>query len=420
MESDKRTDPVDAPGTESGRVDQPMTRRRLVAAGGALGITMAAAAYGGGLARAATVGGSAKPSIKGVTISFLAWPGHGDKYLVEPFEKATGARVRVKEYQDGEQALALYSNSPRGTYDVIMTEPTDLQRFVRAKGFERLDPDEFPSTKDFISLYRPNSPRWKDILGGWYNDRWVAVPWSWAVQSMSINNTKVPPKDRRSYSFVWTPRYEGRVGWSIYWLNAMSTMSQYYGMTNGWWKPFEIAPLQLTNAQWKEFRKWMFSRPKENVRGFYGIGNGTQAFAQGEIWAYPGAGFPTTASLQKEKLPFSNKIPKEGSPFYTESLSIGLGSKNVEAAKQFIQYCISPEGCARKATMPAYQGLPVNFKSWRWIKRNQREWIPIMDINPDGPNVLDSVKKGILSPRILPENVNLWVKTYEQYKNTVG
>ena len=123
----------------------------------------------------------------------------------------------------------------------------------------------------------------------------------------------------------------------------------------------------------------------ESPGGFYGIGDGAQAFATGEIWAYPGAGFPTTAALQKERRPFSNKIPKEGSPFYSESLSIGLGTKNLEAAKQFVNYCVSEEGCARKATMPAYQGLPVNFESWKWIKENQPEWTPIMDIDPDGP-----------------------------------
>jgi spermidine/putrescine-binding protein len=28
----------------------------------------------------------------------VAWPGPGDKALIEPFERATGARIRVKEY----------------------------------------------------------------------------------------------------------------------------------------------------------------------------------------------------------------------------------------------------------------------------------------------------------------------------------
>jgi spermidine/putrescine-binding protein len=38
------------------------------------------------------------PYIRGTTINMVAWPGPGDKALIEPFERATGARIRVKEY----------------------------------------------------------------------------------------------------------------------------------------------------------------------------------------------------------------------------------------------------------------------------------------------------------------------------------
>lgn len=405
---------------------KPKTRRQLMAGGGAVGLGMLLAACGGddddGGGGGSSGGGSgASKSLEGTELTFLAWPGHGDQFLVGPFQEETGIRVRVKEYQDGEEALALYSQSDPGTYDVIMTEPTDLQRFVAATGFEALDPAEFPAAQnEFIEMYQTENEEWKDILGGWFDGEWVAVPWSWAIQSMSINDEKVPEEDRGSYAFVWEPEYKDRIGWSIYWLNAMSTMSQYYGMTQGWWEPYEITPLQLTDAQWTEFRDWMFSTGTDNIRGFYGIGDGTQAFAQGEIWAYPGAGFPTTATLQFEGRPFSSQIPKEGSPMYSESLSIGRGSKNLEGAKEFIKYCISAEGCAKKALLPAYQGLPVNFESWKWIAENEPDWVDVMQIDPNGPNVLDHWEKGILSPRILPEDVDLWVQTYEEFKNTVG
>jgi spermidine/putrescine transport system substrate-binding protein len=403
--------------------ERPISRRSLLAGAGALGAGMVLAACGDdddAEPAASGGGGDGAESIEGTTVNLLAWPGHGDKYLVGPFEQKTGAKVRIKEYQDGEEALALYNQSPPGTYDVIMTEPTDLERFITSGGLEPLDPAEFPAADtDMLEQYQTNNAEWKDRLGGWFDGEWYAAPWSYMVQGTSYNSDHLTEDDMSSHAILWDPKTNGRVGWSHYWLNAMSTIAQYYGHTQNWWEPFEYAPLEIPKDRFDEMKAWLFEQPTENVRGFYGVGDTTQSLAQGETWCTPGAGISSSASLTLEGGPITTKVPEEGVPQYSESLSMGVGSKNPEGAKEFIRYCISPEGCARKATMPAYQGIPTSLKSWEWIAENQPEWVPVLQIDPDGPNVQDSWEAGVVSIRTLPENVEEWVDTWEEYKNAI-
>jgi hypothetical protein len=97
-----------------------------------------------------------------------------------------------------------------------------------------------------------------------------------------------------------------------------------------------------------------------------------------------------------------------------------VGAKNVEGAKQFINYCISPEGCARKGIMPAYQGIPVSEKAWEWIAQNAPEWVPVMRIDLDGPNVLDDWERGVIAIRQLPtdQETEEWQDLWTEYMSS--
>src|SRR5262245_24383038 len=90
--------------------DRLLGRREFFALSGGFGLAALLAGCGGdeksegttsttsSTASATTTG---SPELSG-TVNFLAWPGHGDKSLIGPFEKATGVKVRVKEYANGD------------------------------------------------------------------------------------------------------------------------------------------------------------------------------------------------------------------------------------------------------------------------------------------------------------------------------
>jgi spermidine/putrescine transport system substrate-binding protein len=314
--------------------------------------------------------------------------------------------------------VALYAQGEPGTYDVVMSDPENLTRLREANGLEPLDPAEFPASEsDNFDHYKPSGDF--PFIAGWQEDKWYAAPWDFAYQSMSYNSTKITAEEASSYAIVWDPKAENRVSWSTYWLNCMSVISQYVGATEGYWEPFQYAPNTLTDSQFATLRDFLLSSPK-TARGFYGIGDATQAMATEEIWLTPGSGWTTNGVLTFEGLPIVDIVPQEGAVMYTESLSLATGAKNVEGAKAFINYCISPEGSARKGILPAYQGVPCSEAAWQWIADNEPEWVPVMRIDLNGPNVLDDWNKGIIAVRVLPENIEEWVNTYEEFKNYVS
>ena len=92
-------------------------RRGFLAVTGGTSLAMLLAACGGNdtQATATTSTSPAKTTggrpVSGV-VNMLAWPGHGDKALIGPFEEATGVKIRVKEYANGDEMIALVAQSP--------------------------------------------------------------------------------------------------------------------------------------------------------------------------------------------------------------------------------------------------------------------------------------------------------------------
>jgi spermidine/putrescine transport system substrate-binding protein len=308
-------------------------------------------------------------------------------------------------------------NAKPGTYDVIMHDPEVIQAFKAADGLLPMSPKDYPAAeRDFFPQFKPSG----HFPLHWYGNKMLALGWAFAYSSMSFNTSKFT-REQATNLDIWGPKVEDKVGWGTWWLNALSTISLKIGVDEGWWKPFKYAPLSLTNAQYKKLENFVKTVPVDAVHGFYGIGDGTQALANEEIYIFPGGGFTISGSLQAQGKPFSDVVPKQGGVMYTESLSIAKGSNNVEAAKQFINYCISPEGCARKGILPAYQGIPVSRAAWAWIAKNDPKWVPRMRINLKGSNVFDDWKRGRIAVRRLPVNQSVedWTNLWEEFKNRV-
>src|SRR5258708_36519768 len=60
----------------------------------------------------------------------LCWPGYEEKPVVEEFEQKNNCKVEFKTYIGGEQMLQFYAQSPKGTFDAIISDAEYVQKLT--------------------------------------------------------------------------------------------------------------------------------------------------------------------------------------------------------------------------------------------------------------------------------------------------
>jgi hypothetical protein len=139
----------------------------------------------------------------------------------------------------------------------------------------------------------------------------------------------------------------------------------------------------------------------------------------GEMLAMAGIGDWITGVLQRDGADVASVVPKEGGIQFTESWSIGKGTKNADMAKKFIQYMMSPDGQVHSARMAAYPAFCVtkggrallNEKDPKEAQRTGQ-----IDGVPNDPVVL--IKEGRIKYRGLPiqQSLEEWNDVWSEYK----
>jgi len=72
-------------------------------------------------------------------INMLAWYGHGEPDVVGAYEEANNVKFNAKYYAGGDNMLALVSQSPPGTYDVILSDAEFVSQLNAAGYIEEMD-----------------------------------------------------------------------------------------------------------------------------------------------------------------------------------------------------------------------------------------------------------------------------------------
>lgn len=383
------------------RSDAGISRRSLIQ--GAAGLSAFAAV--GTLAACAPSSGGGGGS-KGGVVNVLAWSGHSDSALLDPFQKETGITVRVKEYTDASQMVALATTSPPGTYDVIHVDPEYIGQLRAADALEPMNPEDFPEAEEnFLDEFKPSS----QFPVHWYDGEMYALAWGFDYIALAYNTDVFSASDVESYEVMMSDEARGKVGALDWWSNPLGPISMWAGNKD---------PFNVTDEEFAALESTL-AKLRPQMSGFYTVANVIQNLGTGQINLVPGGGRQFTIGLIQEGKPVASVVPKEGAVQTTESLTLAAGAQNPEGAKEFIRYCISPEGNAQKSLLKAYQNAPVNQKTWELIQDNEPEWADLLGLN-DGPDgVLAPMREGRTALRRLPENQTPeeWQELWTRFKD---
>ena len=367
------------------------TRRRLLQAGAA---SAAALALSG-------IGTRALAQSKPAELTMLAWYGHAEKDVVGEFETLHNVKIRPKYYVGGDNMLALISQSPPGTYDLVQADAEYVQQLVRAGHLETLQPADYP----FDDFY----PEFQRFPGHWDGNTLYSVMIRFGFLGVAYNTGAVTEKEAHSYKVYSEPKFAGRVGHFDWHLPSIGQMS----LLDGNRVPFDISA-----DAWGKVQRRMLAM-RRNVGGFFDYGGTFASLKNGQVVLMAGIGDWITGVLEKNGAAVRTVIPEEGGLQWTESFSIGKGSRKQDLAEKFIQYMTSPAGQVRSATMQAYPALIPNRKGWERLAREQPAEAKRSRMELGKPNVMDDIRSRRVTNRALPVRQQLedWTDFWSRYKN---
>ena len=343
-------------------------------------------------------------SAQPVQLTMLAWYGQAEPDVVQEFEKRHNVKFVPKYYTGGDNMLALISQSPPGTYDIILSDAEYVQQLREAGYIEQLDPKDYAFDEFF--------PEFHHFPGHWVDNKLYSVITRFGFLGVSYNTGAITEAQARSYRIFWDEKLKGKVGHFDWHLPNLGQLSLYAGNR----KPYDI-----DSAAWKKVQETTTSlRPQ--IGGFFDYGGTFASLKNGQMLAFCGIGDWITGTLEKNGAPVRTVIPDEGGLQWTESFCIGKGTKKQDLAKKWIQYITSAEGQVKSANMAAYPALIPNKKGWELLAKETPEEAKRQRMELNKPNVMDDIRSGKIQFRELPikQDLEVWNDFWTRYKGMSG
>jgi len=366
-------------------------------------------------AGAATFGlaavGSVAPSVftraEETTLNWLTWAGHSDPYVIDAFQEETGITIRAKEYAAGDLGLVELTQNP-GLYDIASVSGEFVPEFVASGTLMELDPEEYAGWNEYL-------PEFKQDIGWNVDGKYHAILYEFGFNGLSYRTDKLSEEDLSSYEIIRDPRLAGKVASNDWWGNALGSLSILSGNAPADGRN----PYIITDEEFERLRGTL-QEVRPQFSGFLEYAGLFSGFANGSIWLQPGGGDWATQILVDQGVPVATAIPKEGGYLWGELISICEGTTKVDAAKKFVDYCLSAEAQAKFATKPAYTAVAANQRAWEVLQRDMPEWAERLKMNSlDDPNAITAWREGRIVIRSLPadQSVTDWANLWQEFKN---
>ena len=333
-------------------------------------------------------------------LTMLAWYGHAEPDMVAEFEAENNVKFVPKYYTGGDNMLGLISQSPPGTFDVILSDAEYVQALNAAGYVEELDPADY-ALDDYF-------PEFQQFPGNWQDGKLFSLVTRFGFLGVAYNTDALTEAEAANYNVFWDPKLTGKVGHFDWHLPNLGQMSLLNGNAN---------PYDIDEAAWAGVQeKTMSLRPQ--VGGFFDYGGTFSSLNDGQMLAFCGIGDWITGVLEKNGAKVKSVIPEQGGLQWSECFSIGKGSAKADLAKKWIQYITSAKGQAKSAQMAAYPALIPNAKGWEVLQAENPDEAKRQGMTKDAGNAMDMIRNGRIQYRQWPiqQDLETWNDFWSEYK----
>jgi spermidine/putrescine transport system substrate-binding protein len=272
---------------------------------------------------AATLLGSAGFAYAEGELNIFSWGAYTSPELIEKFEKEQNVKVTITEYDSNETALEKVRAGNHG-FDIVVPSANYMPTWIEEGLLLESRPDQMANFKHV-------DPRWVDV--DWDPGRHYSVPWQWGTMGMIVNKSVYAGNPNTSAIFIDPPaELAGKINVYPEMGDVMAVATMYVGGE----------PCTDDEATLKAVRdKLLAARPAwksiEEVSA--------DKFVSGELAAgvyYSGGAL--RVRLKNEDIVFG--YPKEGFIFFMDSVAVLKEAKNVDNAKRFQNFIMTPENAA--------------------------------------------------------------------------
>jgi len=256
------------------------------------------------------------------------WKDYTDKSVIEDFEKKTGIKVILREYETVDMMLSEVQSDP-ASFDVIVATDVSASLLIQSKLLTELDLNKIPNRKYIKKQFRgfAMDPVNKYSLTGIF----------WYATGLVIN-TNFVSEDVDAWAGLWEKKYQGKIALLDDCRDAMAAVLKYSRLS-----------LNSDNPQELELAEKNAGLLRDNRVKFGDTLGNLEKVMRGELWisqVYSG----DAALKSKESKDIKFIFPQEGFNLGTDIYVISVDSKHVAEAHQLINFFLEPQNAARAAT----------------------------------------------------------------------
>ncbi len=333
-------------------------------------------------------------------LTMLAWYGHAEPDIVAEFEAENNVKFVPKYYTGGDNMLGLISQSPPGTFDVILSDAEYVQALNAAGYVEELDANDYALSDYF--------PEFQNFPGNWQDGKLFSLVTRFGFLGVAYNTDALTAAEAANYNIFWDPKLTGKVGHFDWHLPNLGQMSLLAGNAN---------PYDIDEAAWEAVKE-KTTTLRGQIGGFFDYGGTFSSLNDGQMLAFAGIGDWITGVLEKNGAKVKSVIPEQGGLQWSECFSIGKGSAKADLAKKWIQYITSAKGQAKSAQMAAYPALIPNAKGWDVLQAENPAEAARQGMTKDAGNAMDLIRTGRIQYRQWPiqQDLETWNDYWSEYK----
>lgn len=260
------------------------------------------------------------------------WGNYTSPELLEKFEKETGIKVTVTDYDSNDVALAKVEAGGSG-FDLVVPSASYVPIWIEKGLVQELDLSKLPNHANI-------APEWQDVA--WDPGRKYSVPWQWGSTGIAVN-TKVYGGDINTSAVFLDvpPELVGKINVVPEMIDIVSLATMYVGGT----------PCSEDPEVMKKARDVLLAAKPNWISMDYGA---TERLSNGD-WA---ASVNWNGSTMRARIATNGDVqygyPKEGYPIFMDSVMLLSDATNVEEAYKFIDFIMVPENAAMISAFARY------------------------------------------------------------------
>jgi spermidine/putrescine transport system substrate-binding protein len=260
------------------------------------------------------------------------WGNYTSPELLEKFEKETGIKVTVTDYDSNDVALAKVEAGGSG-FDLVVPSANYVPIWIEKGLIVPLDLSKLPNHANI-------APEWRDVA--WDPGRAHTIPWQWGSTGIAVN-TKIYSGDiNTSAVFLEVPpELVGKINVVPEMNDIVSLATMYVGG-----EPCSEDPEVMKKA-----RDVLLAAKPNWISMDYGA---TERLSNGD-WA---ASVNWNGSTMRVRLNTNGDVqygyPKEGYPLFMDSVALLKDATNVEEAYKFLDFIMLPENAALISNFARY------------------------------------------------------------------